>query len=241
VIARDERPLRDVPLWLWSVLGLAVALQAGWRAQQGLPTLGADLPSPPAAVALKLAALGESDAASRLGMLYVQAFDLGGANERPYRKLDYSRLAGWLRTALELDPRSQYPLFLATRVYAEVPDPTRMRAMLDFAYQEFLLDPDRRWPWLAQAALLAKHRLKDLPLARVYARAIEQHARAADVPLWARQMEIFILEDMNEIEAARVMLGGLLASGRITDPAEARFLKQHLEELEARTPRPVVK
>ena len=47
-------------------------------------------------------------------------------------------------------------------------------------------------------------------------------------------MEIFILEDMNELEAAKIMLGGLLASGRITDPAEAKFLKQRLEQLEAR-------
>jgi hypothetical protein len=39
---------------------------------------------------------------------------------------------------------------------------------------------------------------------------------------------------MNELEAAKIMLGGLLASGRITDPAEAKFLKGRLDELEAR-------
>ena len=106
--------------------------------------------------------------------------------------------------------------------------------MLEFVYRQFLLDPDRRWPWLAHGALLAKHRLKDLALARRYAAAIDRHATAPDVPLWARQMEIFILEDMDELEAARVMLGGLLDSGRIQDPAEARFLQERLEELEAR-------
>jgi hypothetical protein len=30
------------------------------------------------------------------------------------------------------------------------------------------------------------------------------------------------------------MLGGLLASGKVTDPAELSFLKQRLEELEKR-------
>jgi hypothetical protein len=54
------------------------------------------------------------------------------------------------------------------------------------------------------------------------------------VPLWARQMEIFILEDMNQLEAAKVLLGGLLQSGKIDDPAEARFLAQRLHELDAR-------
>ncbi len=56
------------------------------------------------------------------------------------------------------------------------------------------------------------------------------------MPLWAKQMEIFILEDMNELEAARIMLGGLLASGAVRDPDEARFLRHRLKELEARQP-----
>jgi hypothetical protein len=42
---------------------------------------------------------------------------------------------------------------------------------------------------------------------------------------------------MNELEAARILLGGLLESGRIHDPDEARFLRHKLEELERRTGR----
>jgi hypothetical protein len=106
--------------------------------------------------------------------------------------------------------------------------------MLQFIYRSFLDDPDRRWPWLAHAALIAKHRLKDLPLALRYARAVQQHATDANVPAWARQMEIFILEDMNELQAARTMIATLLESGRIHDPAEILFLRQRLRELAAR-------
>lgn len=171
---------------------------------------------------------------SRVAMLYLQAFDLGGGNATPYQRLDYDRLVGWLRAILALDPLSEYPLFSAARLYAEVPDPVRSRVALEFVYEEFLKDPNRRWQWLAHAALLAKHRLGDLPLARRYASALERHTTAANVPLWARQMEVFILEDMNELEAARIMLGGLLASGELQDPAEARFLQRRLEALEAR-------
>ena len=83
-------------------------------------------------------------------------------------------------------------------------------------------------------SLIAKHRLGDLPLALRYARAIDRQARDPRAPLWAKQMEVFILEDMNELEAARIMLGGLLATGRIRDPVERRFLQQRLEELEQR-------
>ena len=227
---RDERPLASLPIWLWLALAAALAAQIGFRALHSATKLHeADLPPPPSASALRLAALGERAATARLAMLYLQAFES--------RKLDYQRLVEWLHNILELDPRSQYPLFLAARVYAETPDETRARLMLDFIYGEFLVDPDRRWPWLAHAALLAKHRLKDPALARQYAAALDRHTRAPDVPLWARHMEVFILEDMNELEAARIMLGGLLASGAVQDPSETRFLAARLKALEERLAR----
>ena len=232
---RDERPLSDVSAWLWLVLGAALAGQIALRALQVPLRLGsADLPPAPSSAALRLASFGEPEAMARLAMLYLQAFDYGGTNASPYRKLDYGRLVDWLRALLELDPRSEYPLFAAARVYAEVPDAAKSRMVLEFVYREFFADPNRRWPSLAHAALLAKHRLHDLPLARRYAAAIQRYARSPGVPLWARQMEVFILEDMNELEAARIMLGGMLASGAIDDPAEARFLRRELESLERR-------
>ena len=240
--AGDERPLAYVPRPVWAALFVLLGAQVAWQAGHGPPrTGGADLPPAPAPAALRLASFGEAPAASRLIMLYVQAFDLGGGNELPYRQLDYARLIAWLRTALALDPRSEYPLFMAARVYSEIPDEKRLRLMLDFVEQAFLGDPDRRWPWLAHAALLAKHRLHDLPLARRYAAEVDRLTTSAAVPGWARQMEIFILEDLNELEAAKILLGGLLASGKITDPSEARFLKQRLTELEQRIGRQKVK
>jgi hypothetical protein len=234
-VSRDERALADVPRWLWATLAAALAAQLAWQSVQrpGSPA-AVDLPPAPSAAALRLASLGEPEAAARLFMLYLQAFDLGGGNSLPYRDLDYARLIGWLRAILALDPRSEYPLFSAARLYAEVPDAARSRLMLEYIHEEFLRDPNRRWPWLAHAALVAKHRLKDLALARRYAAAVDRHTTASGVPLWAKQMEIFILEEMSEFEAARIMLGGLLESGAVTDPGELRFLQQRLEALKAR-------
>ena len=239
---RDERPLSAVPLWLWLALGACLAAQIALQAprSRAAPT-AAELPPPPRVDVLRLASMGEEPAAARIAMLYLQSIDFSGGRAVPYRDLDYGRLVAWLRAILELDPRSTYPLFSAARVYAEVPDPQRARQALEFVYEAFLQDPNRRWPWLAHAALVAKHRLKDLGLARRYAAAVDRHATDPVVPLWARQMEIFILEDMDELEAAKVMLGGLLESGKVTDPAEARFLAQRLEEMEERLRRPNVK
>ena len=233
--ANGQRPLAAVPRWLWGALALALAAQL--LLHRAAPASGAavrDLPPAPRAPVLRLASFGEPPALARLLMLYLQSFDLGGASALPYRRLDYRRLVAWLESILALDPRSQYPLFSAARIYADNADPERMRLMLDFLYREYFADPNRRWPWLAQAALLAKHELHDLPLARRYAAAIQRHTTDPDVPPWAKQMELFILEDMGELEAERIMIRGLIEAGRLTDPAEARVLKQRLEALEKR-------
>ena len=235
-MSRDERRLAAVPGAVWLLLGAALAGQIAWQAARRPPAPAAeDLPRAPSVAVLRLASFGEPEALARIAMLYLQSFDLRAGNTRSYRQLDYARLEDWLSAILDLDPRSAYPLFSAARVYAEVDDPQRCRIMLEFVYREFLRDPNARWQWLAHAALLAKHRLHDLPLARRYAAAVQRYTTDPRVPLWARQMEIFILEDMNELEAAKIMLGGLLESGAVHDPDEARFLAQHLKELEART------
>jgi hypothetical protein len=233
----ELRPLSAVPLWICALLALTLGLQVAWRLTRPAVGENVELPPPPRPGALRLASFGEEPAAARLAMLYLQSFDNRAANRTPYQKLDYERLIEWLDAIQALDPRSDYPLFSAARIYAENPDPVRSRRMLDYIHDAFLKDPNRRWPALAHAALLAKHRLKDLPLALRYAGAIEQYATDPKVPLWAKQMRIFILEDMSELDAAISLIANLLKSGHIQDPAEIRFLSERLQELAARQAR----
>ena len=231
----EPRALAAVPRRLLLLLAIALAAQIGWRAAGRVSAPAAsDLPPAPSGAALRLASLGETAAFARVAMLWLQTFDSRSDNAIPYQQLDYGRLIGWLRAVLEVDPRSGYPLFAAARVYAENPDPRKARQMFEFIESEFLRDPNGRWAALAHVALLAKHRLHDLPLARRYASEIQRLTTDPTIPSWASQMEIFILEDMNELEAAKVMLGGLLATGRIRDPEELRFLRGRLEEIERR-------
>jgi hypothetical protein len=232
----NERPLSTVPRSVLGLLALGLSAQIALKAGAPAPAARAeDLSPAPSIGVLRLASLGEPVAFAKGLMLYLQAFDYQSGSRIPYRDLDYDRLEDWLARILELDPQGQYPLIAASRLYAEVPVESKQRSMLEFVYREFFRDPNRRWPWLAHATVLAKHRLHDLPLALRYARAIQRHAVAKDVPAWARQMEAFILEDMNELEAARLVIGGYLQSGSVTDPGELKFLEEHLKQLESRT------
>lgn len=230
-----ERSLNDVPKAVLAVLAVALTLQISLKmAQPVVPPAASDLHPPPSQASLRLASLGDPIPLAKVLMLYLQSFDYQALNRVRFQSLSYDTVQQWLLRILWLDPEGQYPLLAASRLYAEVPNEAKSRPMLEFVFRQFTDDPDRRWPWLAHAAAIAKHRLNDLPLAKRYAAAIQKHATGPKVPLWAKQMEIFILEDMNELETARIMIGGLISSGTIHDPGEIRFLDQRLRDIETR-------
>jgi hypothetical protein len=226
----EERAIGQVPRPVLVLLAVAFCLQVAWQALQPKPVATAEaLSMPPPVAALRTAALGEPIALAQLLVLYLQAFDNQPGVSIPFQALDYRRVIRWLEAILDLDPVGQYPLLMASQLYGQVLDPARQRQMCDFVFGQFQRDPDRRWRWLAHCAIMAKHRLGDTPLALSYAEAIARDARRASG--WARQMRIFILEDLGEREAATVLLGGLLAGGEVTDPREIHFLTERLQAL----------
>ncbi len=193
----------------------------------------AALASPPALPLARLMAFGDAPALGRALMLGLQAYDVQPGISLPFRTLDYPRVIAWLRLIIDLHPASQYALLSAAHLYAEMPDPARTRLMLDFIHQAFLEDPDHRWPWLAHAVVLARHRLKDQDLALYYARELRLHVHDGAAPPWVRQMEALALADLGQRQAARVLLGGMLASGTLTEAHERHFLIQRLQALDA--------
>jgi hypothetical protein len=228
-----ERPISSVPKPALVLLALAFLAQLLWHFMQPAQIAKAEnLMTPPSLASMRLASFGEPIALSKVAMLYVQAFDNQAGLHLSFQQLDYAQVEAWLDRSIALDPRSQYPLFAASQLYGEINNEAKQRRMLDFIYRQFLLDPNHRWKALAHAATLARHRLNDLALAQKYAQAIRLYATAPEVPSWAKQMEIFLLEDMNELERAKILLGGLLQSGQISDPHEFKFLEQRLAALE---------
>ena len=168
---------------------------------------------------------------AKMLVIWLQAFDNQPGISIPFRDLDYDRVQGWLTRSLQLDPRGQYPLLAASRLYGSVSFEDKKRQMLDFVHEQFLLDPDRRWQWLAHAAIIAKHQLGDIDLALEYAQDITKHATGETVPGWAKHMSVIVLEDMGELEAAKRLINSLLESGLITDEHEIWFLTRKLAEL----------
>ena len=187
---------------------------------------------------VRVLSLDQPALAARLMMLWLQAYDYQPGVSLPFRSLDYAAVETWLARMLELDPHFQYPLLAAARLYGEVDEPTRQRRMLRFIARSFRDDPVRRWPWMAHGVVIAKHRLHDLPLALELASALAQADDHGAIPHWAKQMRIFVLEDMGELQSAKILLGGLLASGEIQDNHERAFLSERLADIEQRAAQP---
>jgi len=225
-----HRPWRAVPMPVRLALVLALCAQLLTHATVPPPMArAADLEEPPAPTAMLLAALGDRLPLAQLATLRLQSFDNQPGLSIPFAALDYGRVVRWLSALSDLDPDGQYPFLLASHVYASVPDPARQRLMLAFVHDRFAADPSRRWRWLAHAAIVARHRLDDTPLAIRYARTITERATGPSVPAWARQMSVLLLADTGEVEAAKILLGGLLEAGAITDPQELRFLLERMQ------------
>lgn len=227
----NERPLSHLPKSILPLLVAALALQLIWHATQSRNTAQYEpLPPPPPTALFSLMALGDNILASRVLDIWLQGHDNQPGISIPYNQLDYARLTQWLNLSLQLDARDSYPLLTASHIYATVNDASRTRIMLDFIEQKFTEQPQYRWRALADASIAAKHRLKDLSLALRYAETLAAHA-GDDVPYWAKDIRLIVREEMGEKESLKLLIGGLLQNGDITDPYELRFLQQRLDGL----------
>src|SRR5436853_6621492 len=138
----SQRSIATVPRGVLVLFALGLAARIGLKATAPPPRVAAeDLALAPSSTVLRLASFGDPVPLGQALMLYLQAFDYQSGSKVPYRDLDSGRLEAWLTRILDLDPRGQYPLLAASRLYAEVPVEAKQRSMLEFVYRQFLLDP----------------------------------------------------------------------------------------------------
>lgn len=228
-----DRPVADVPTPVKWLLVVTLLLQLLWHSmQEPVVAKAEDLAPPLSTRTYVMSSLGEPIAASKFLNLWLQAFDNQPGASISFHQLNYPRLTQWLDTILELDPRGHYPMLVAARVYGSVKDPEKQKIMMDYIFFKFNEEPDKYWRWLAHAVIIAKHELRDNELALKYANVLAEKANGKNIPYWARDMKIIVLEDMGRIEAAKILVGALIDSKEITDPYELSFLTQKIKELE---------
>jgi len=228
-----ERPLSDVPASVKIFLLFSLVLQLLWHSvQEPVVARAEDLVPPLSTRTYVMSSFGEPIAVSKFLNLWLQAFDNQPGASISFHQLNYPLLTKWLDTILALDPRGHYPMLVAARVYGSIKDPEKQRIMTEYIFHKFNENPNKYWRWLAHAIITAKHEIKDNALALKYANALAEKATGKNVPYWAKDMKIIVLEDMGEVEAAKILVGALIDSGEITDPYELKFLTQKIATLE---------
>ena len=145
-----------------------------------------------------------------------------------YNRLDYTLLSDWLLALYELNPGSDYPAFLAARVYSQVEDEEKLRRMVRVVELLFEKNPQQHWRRMTEACLILKHQLKDLPEALRLAERIASLPASTEIPFWARDMKLVLLDELGELESAQLLISSMLQSGEIADPDEIRFLQMRL-------------
>ena len=229
-VADEYKPLRLVSPWLWAAAVLALAGQLLFH-HYIVPPPAANAVNhqkPPSQNVFRLLALGEPAVWAKILVMRLQAFDNQPGISIPFNQLDYDNLGLWLDRAVGLDGRAEYPHFLMAKVYSGVADEPRQRKSAAWVERHFLERPRERWEWMAHVANMMRHTLKDEAEALRMAGVLRANTRAGEVPGWAREMEIFFLENQDEFSAAAAMLQSQLEAGEVSEPQEFVFLSDRL-------------
>lgn len=230
----SQRSLGQIPALITAGMLAIFAVQVGYHHwyKSSLIEAYQELNQPYPVKYYKAISLGSDRLLSYLLLLGVQLHDNQKGRHINYTHLNYEVLREWLINLYELNPLSDYPAFLASRVYSQVPDTERTRQMIVLIEELFDRNPQQHWRRMTEACVLAKHHLNDLPLALRLAQKISSLPSTIELPYWARDMELVLLDELNQYESAQLLISSMLESGEIKDKDEIRFLKTRLLKIQ---------
>ena len=227
---RTERPFTQLPrpllIGFLVLLGFQILIHQSAVRQSAVDYK--PLPTPLSASVYRGLSMGSGQLFSYLLVIRLQLHDNQAGKHIRYSQLDYERLVNWLDQIYRLNPLSEYPMMLASRVYSQTRDKARLRVILEYIDRTFMYNPQLHWRRLAEASVIAKHQLGDLQLALQMAEKLSSQPVSVKMPSWARDMQFILLGDMNEFETAITIIVALLQSDAVKDPDEARFLREKL-------------
>jgi hypothetical protein len=231
---RAERPFNSLPRPLVACFLLILVVQI-WTAQGSLSAgeFGyKPLAEPFASSTYRVASMESDRLLSYLLAIRLQLHDNQSGKHIRYEQLDYQKLTHWLNQITALNPHSEYPTMLASRVYSQTSDKQNMRLMIDFIQSSFARNPQLHWRRMTEATILAKHKLGDLSLALSLAEQLTTQPLDVAMPQWARDMQFILLGELNEFETGIAIIVAMLESGSLENADERRFLRAKLLEFQ---------
>ncbi len=149
----------------------------------------------------------------------------------PLKDYDYSKLYKWWSLLDRMDKVSNFvPSMVAYYYGATQNTEDHIPFVADYLEQHADHDPSKKWWWYTQAVYHAKHKLNDMERSLRIAQKLRDVPPEIKMPVWARQMKAFILEDMGEYaEACQIIIDVMDNYDDLTE-GEINFMMHFIEE-----------
>jgi len=149
----------------------------------------------------------------------------------PLKNYDYSELYKWLVLLDKLDPVSDYLPSMASYYYGATQNPkAHLPYIVDYLENHADKMPGKKWWWYTQAIYHAKHKLNDLERALEISEKLSDIPKDIKIPLWARQMRAFILEQKGEYKQACEIILNILDTYEEVSEGELNFMLYFIKD-----------
>lgn len=183
-----------------------------------------NVPPPPGKQSIAGMGLGDKEFAYRnIGLMLQNLGDTGGRST-PLSDYNYDHLSAWFFLADRLDQKSNFVPFLAAYYFGVVQDASKLPPLIDYLTLVGQREYGEKWRWLAHGIHLAKYRLNDLDLALSMAEKLSAMT-VPDLPVWAKTMDVLVMNDKGEKQAAyEILMQTLQTEGDKLHPTETLFM-----------------
>ncbi len=203
-----------------------------WSVTKELYTKWPGVPPVPSKIGAMSMTLGDKEFSYRTLALMLQNFGEMGRDTTPLKDYNYDKLHDWFFLLHDLDPISDHVPMLAAHYFGGTVVPYQSSKVVNYLSVAGKVQGPEKWRWLAQAAYLAQHRMHNLDEALKYAYQLQRLSRnyEIDMPQWARQMPVFVLNNRGEKAASRALMENLLVTEKNMHPTEVNYMKIFLME-----------
>lgn len=172
--------------------------------------------------------LGDHQAYFRAKTLELQMAGDTFGRTTALKDYDFPLLKKWFFYLDTLDSKSNFTPSIAAYYFSRTQNPPDVIYPLDYLEAHADKDPAGKWWWYSQAIYLANSVLGDKQRALEIAKKLR--ASDGDLPVWARQMEVFIHEDLGEKDAAEAVMCEVFSGTKEWSDLETNFVIHFFKE-----------
>ena len=221
--------MKNIKVYTRLVVLFSVLLQIGiWtKTSEILPKLEV-IDSPPSLAEAKIEALGDTQLAFRTLAFNLQNSGDSFGRFTSLKNYDFKLVAAWLHLLDQLDHRSNFAPSIASYYYSNTQRKADNKYITEYLSAHYDHDPARKWWWMTQAVSIANFKMGDKELALKYSKKLAD--AEVEMPFWAKNMGVFILEKMGEKEQAYRLIKEIMENTDKYSEEDLNFMRYFVKE-----------